>query len=173
MIFLEDPLIKSFGSICPAFLVSLWSSKENCVLYFVGNKAKGRISKRVFQESKGRQNFRKKHFLLPDTQCAYQGVRNVCFSEILACFAFLKRLFWDSPFCLIYYRRFKLISERILLDMHEKSFEKIRQKYFDSICKCTVVFKLKTLNLQMFSKYARLYVQMFVFFRTIRIACFY
>ena len=33
--------------------------------------------------------------------CAYQGVRNVCFSEILACFTFLKRPFWDSPFCLI------------------------------------------------------------------------
>ena len=31
----------------------------------------------------------------------YQGVRNVCFSEILACFAFLKHPFWDSPFCLI------------------------------------------------------------------------
>ena len=26
---------------------------------FIGNKAKGRISKRVFQESKARQNFRK------------------------------------------------------------------------------------------------------------------
>ena len=25
--------------------------------------------------------------------CAYQGVRNVCFSEILACFAFLKHPF--------------------------------------------------------------------------------
>ena len=46
-----------------------------------GNKAKGRISKRVFQESKARQN--------------------ICFSEILACFAFLKHPFWDSPFCLI------------------------------------------------------------------------
>ena len=30
-----------------------------CKYYFVGNKAKGRISKRVFQESKARQNFRK------------------------------------------------------------------------------------------------------------------
>ena len=27
--------------------------------YFVGNKAKGRISKQAFQESKARQNFRK------------------------------------------------------------------------------------------------------------------
>ena len=33
--------------------------------------------------------------------CAYQGVRNVCFSDNLACFVFLKHSFWDSPFCLI------------------------------------------------------------------------
>ena len=33
--------------------------------------------------------------------CAYQGVRNVRFSENLACFTFLLPLFWDSPFCLI------------------------------------------------------------------------
>ena len=35
------------------------------------------------------------------SSCTYQGVRNVCFSEILACFAFLKHLFCDSPFSLI------------------------------------------------------------------------
>ena len=28
---------------------------------------------------------------------AYQGVRNVHFSENLACFVFLKHPFWDSP----------------------------------------------------------------------------
>ena len=33
--------------------------------------------------------------------CAYQGVRNVRFSENLACFVFLKHPFWDSSFCLI------------------------------------------------------------------------
>ena len=33
--------------------------------------------------------------------CAYQGVKNVRFSENLTCFAFLKHPFWDSPFCLI------------------------------------------------------------------------
>ena len=33
--------------------------------------------------------------------CAYQGVRNVCFSESLACVVFLKHSFWDSPFWLI------------------------------------------------------------------------
>ena len=64
-----------------------------------GNKAKVRISKRVFQESKARQNFRKTN--IPLHKCAYQEVRNVCFSEILTCFTFLKHPFWDSPFCLI------------------------------------------------------------------------
>ena len=30
-----------------------------------------------------------------------QGVRNVCFSENLACFVILKHLFWDSPFAVL------------------------------------------------------------------------
>ena len=62
----------------------------------VGNKAKGRISKRVFQESKARQNFRKKTFLTPwgkKYPLAYQGVRNVSFPDVLAGFAFLKHPF--------------------------------------------------------------------------------
>ena len=65
----------------------------------VGNKAKGRISKRVFQESKARQIFRKTNISYP--LCAYQGVRNIRFSEIVACFVFLKHPFWDSSFWLI------------------------------------------------------------------------
>ena len=44
------------------------------VWYFKGNKAKSR---------------------------AYHEVRNVRFSENLACFVFLELPFWDSPFCLI------------------------------------------------------------------------
>ena len=48
----------------------------------VGNKAKGRISKRVFQENKVSQIFRK-------TNISYQGVRNAPFLENLPCFAFL------------------------------------------------------------------------------------
>ena len=43
--------------------------------------------------------------------------------------------------------------------MHEKPFEKVQQKYFYGIYKCTVVFKLKILNLQMFIKYGLFYVQ--------------
>ena len=60
---------------------------------FVGNKAKGRISKRVFQENKARQIFRKnEHFLPPDThtyvcvsggkKCSFFGKFGVlCFLE--------------------------------------------------------------------------------------------
>ena len=73
-------------------------------LHFVGNKAKGRISKRMFQESKARQNFWKTNISYPlkrTCTCAYQEVRNVCFSVIVAYFAFLKHSFWDLPFCLI------------------------------------------------------------------------
>ena len=53
-----------------------------------GNKAKVRISKRVFQENKVRQMFRKTNISYPligRRTCAYQGVRNVCFSENLVC----------------------------------------------------------------------------------------
>ena len=55
---------------------------------FVGNKTKGRISKRVFQENKARQIFWK-------TNISYPFIRT------RTCFVFLKHPFWDSPFCLI------------------------------------------------------------------------
>ena len=70
----------------------------------VGNMAKGWISKRVFQGNKARQIFRKTNISYPLTRirtCAYQGVRNVSFPEILACFVSMKHPFWDFPFCLI------------------------------------------------------------------------
>ena len=70
----------------------------------VGNKGNRRIWKRVFQENKTRQIFRKTNIsysLIRTSTCAYQGVRNVHFLENLACFVFLKHPFWDSPFCLI------------------------------------------------------------------------
>ena len=58
----------------------------------------------MFQENKARQIFRKANISYPLIRirtCAYQGVKNVRFSEILACFIFLKHPFPDSPFCLI------------------------------------------------------------------------
>ena len=67
----------------------------------VVNKAKARISKRVFPENKARQVFWKTNIsnpLIPTRTCAYQGVRNVIFSKSLTSFLFLKHPFWDSPF---------------------------------------------------------------------------
>ena len=77
-------------------LLKLTTVLKNTICIFVGNKAKGRISKQVFQERKGHQNFRKTNISYPKIRtrkCAFQEVRNVCFSEILACFSFLKHSF--------------------------------------------------------------------------------
>ena len=63
-----------------------------CKEEIVGNRAKGRISKRVSQENKARQIFRKtiiSYPLIRTRSLAYQGVRNVCFSENLTCFVFM------------------------------------------------------------------------------------
>ena len=51
-------------------------------VHFVGNKAKGRTSKRVFQETKARENFRKTNisYLLIRTRArAYQGGKKCLF----------------------------------------------------------------------------------------------
>ena len=64
----------------------------------VGNKAKGRISKRVLQENKARQIFRNtniSYFLIPTRVYTHHGVRNISFSKNLACSVFLQH-----PFCL-------------------------------------------------------------------------
>ena len=58
---------------------------------FVANKAKGWISKRVLWENEARQIFgitNISYLLVHTLACAYQGVRNVCFSEALAWFVF-------------------------------------------------------------------------------------
>ena len=52
---------------------------------FIGNKVKRQISKRVFQENKARQIFRKTNIFYPllhTRTYAYLGVRNVCFSDV-------------------------------------------------------------------------------------------
>ena len=58
--------------------------------------------------------------------------------------------------------------------MHNKPFEKAQQKYFYSICKCTVAFKLK---MSMFSKHALLHGQILSYFKLIKqwvyIVCFH
>ena len=87
-----------------------WTEKRKLSRFFsievnFSFKAVGmRISKRAFQENKGRQIFQKENISYPLIRTrtwAYQGVSNVRFLENLACFVFLKHPFWDSPFCLI------------------------------------------------------------------------
>ena len=41
------------------------------------------------------------YLIIRTCTCPYQGVRNIHFSENLACFVFLKNPFWDLHFCLI------------------------------------------------------------------------
>ena len=71
---------------------------------FVGNEAKGQISKRVLQENKPRQIFRKTNisYLLIRTRTylCVSGRREGSFYGNLASFFFLKHSFWDFPFCL-------------------------------------------------------------------------
>ena len=65
-------------------------------LQIVGNKSKGQFSKRVFQENKTRQIFRRTNMAYPLIHvrtCAYQEVKYVCFSENLMYFVFLKHPF--------------------------------------------------------------------------------
>ena len=73
---------------------------------------------RVFQERKARQNFQKTNITYPlirTRTCAYQGVRNVYFSEIFTCTPFLKHPFEIHPFAL-------LLTTLLLVVFRHKSF---------------------------------------------------
>ena len=77
---------------------------QNHAAYFVGNKEKKKISKRVFQETKARKMFGKTNIfnhLIRTRTCAYQGVRKVHFSENLASLVFLNICFGIRPFALL------------------------------------------------------------------------
>ena len=79
-------------------------AKERKNYQLVGNKPKGQISKRMFQENKACQIFRKTNISYPLIRTrtyVYQGVRNVRFPENLAYFASSKHRFWDSSFWLL------------------------------------------------------------------------
>ena len=66
-------------------------------------REKGESQNRCFKKRKHTKFFEKKIFFTPwyPLTCAYQGVRNVCFSENLMCSVLLKHQFWDSLFCLV------------------------------------------------------------------------
>ena len=67
-------------------------------------KPKGEFQNACFKKTKHAKFSEKMHIsysLIRTRTCAYQGVRNVHFSENLVCFVFLKHPFGDSPFYLI------------------------------------------------------------------------
>ena len=67
----------------------------------VGNKATGRISKRVLKENKASQIFRKTNISYLLIRSRTHRVRNVRFSENVASFAFCNNRFEISPFALL------------------------------------------------------------------------
>ena len=73
--FLQNTSCGWFWWITRNYIFGYWET-------YIKNKAKGRISKQVFQENEARQIFRKTNISYPLTgtfTCAYQVVRNVCF----------------------------------------------------------------------------------------------
>ena len=87
------------------FFAPLYNALKNVIKHFVGSKAnfKGRISKWRLEESKACQFSEEQTFLTPwyARTCAYQGVRDMRFSEYLACFAFLLPPFEIRSFALL------------------------------------------------------------------------
>ena len=106
------------------------------ISYFVGNKAKGRISKRVFQENKTYAKFSEKQTFLTacfrkagGKKCSFFGEFGMLFLETsLLRFALLP-----------YYRRFGLLwyfitkCKRYRYNMRQLFYHKIRQKFITKL----------------------------------------
>ena len=79
------------------------SSERKCLLLLV-IRQKGESQNGCFKTTKHAKFSEKRTFLNPwyaHVRVSIRGVRNVRFSENLACFDFLKHPFWDLPLCLI------------------------------------------------------------------------
>ena len=82
-------------------ILGTWNQNtESAKIHFINLsviKQKGESQNGCFKKAKHATFSEKRTF----TSCAYQGVRNVRFSENVARFVFLKHPFWDSLFCLV------------------------------------------------------------------------
>ena len=70
---LPPPMYSAWCKILTNFLCKLRKLSKNAILILVDNKAKWRISKRVFQENKARQIFRKTNISYPLIHCFSYG----------------------------------------------------------------------------------------------------
>ena len=89
---------------CGILVESLKLCLYNCISIYtipLVIRQKGESQNGCFKKTKHAKFSEKRNFLRLDRHSAYQGLRNIRFSENLMCFVFLKHPFWDSPFCLI------------------------------------------------------------------------
>ena len=111
----------------------------------VGNKTKGWISKRVFQDKKARQVFRETKISYPLTRihtCAYQSVSNVLFFGNLAWFVFLNTRFEIRLFSLLptmCSRKIKVSFQEIYHVKFMMVIISLQQKYFRKALRCSTV----------------------------------
>ena len=78
----------------------LWTAMMDKISSVIRQKSKSQNG--CFNKKKHAKFSEKRTFLTPwYINVHIRGVRNIRFSENLACFVFLKHSFWDSPFCLI------------------------------------------------------------------------
>ena len=85
-----------FLKVCIILIKKFWSNSS--VIRWKGE------SQNAGNKKKAPQIFRKRNIfnaLIRASACAYHRIRNVPYSEKLACFMFLLPAFWDSSLCLI------------------------------------------------------------------------
>ena len=87
---------KSLGK----FLIWFWDEIRTTFYYSSVIRQMANLKKGVSRKQTT-PNFPKTNIFYSLCTCAYQGVRNLCFLENMACFVFLKHLFSDPPFCII------------------------------------------------------------------------
>ena len=114
-------------------------------------RQKGESQNGCFKKNKARQIFRKTNISYPQIRtrtCAYPGVRNVRFSENLACFDFFKHPFWDSHFCLITDELpFSLFASRqFSISIANTNYNVLALKYVTSLFHYNSSVKLTTIS---------------------------
>ena len=96
-------MINGESGLYESIVFTIIKQKQTKGRYVAGTRSSLVIRQKRESQTKTSNFPKNEHFLPPDSTrtCAYQGVRNACFSENLMGFVFLKHPFSDSPFCLI------------------------------------------------------------------------
>ena len=107
-----------------SFIIDVWQGSEYVSVEseWINLKTsvirqKGESENVCFKKTKHAKFSQKRTFLTHDTHMymCLSVVRNVCFSENLACFVFLKHPFWNRPFALL--PTIKAIEQKITVGM--------------------------------------------------------